>query len=564
MRRAFPTLLVGLGLVTATLTPNVSGAVSPAQRLLLLKKKTLPRVPADGNSVSTSLGALINRDVYIGKTSSLGLGADTKQLTMSFWINGTIDDQNPTNFLNGAILVTDPNGTCEVSAGSNNAPGLCVTFDSTSNVNLAFNFNDATGVNDNANSIKFLGGNGHAAQPSPGVWTHYLCSFDAATSAAACYKNGVNATANGDIVTTKLNNTIAFINGGTAPKGFYFGNLPGVVNSLQFAWFSDVVLARESIACTGVGTPFADCAGANTIPPSKLSGFISGGKPVALGATCSNPTGRQPEICLSGDGDDLIVNKGSAGNIFSVASLGIGGIQDPGSKKIFPAPYGPAGMTANQPTLKWIQQSAGGGAKTSPITVSKASMPIAVGDLLILAGTGNDNTNAGARPVTCPSGWSLLQAAYDTGEFNDAWACYHIANSTDAAASSFTATWTGGDYTFRWGALLMDYAQVGSVDVADAVTGASSTHMISKSGLTADTAGETLVNIFINPQANGVTYTPPSQGALRVREINGASKVQMIVVDEYGLGAGAAPTREVTRQSADSFQVLTFTLRPAS
>lgn len=133
---------------------------------------------------------------------------------------------------------------------------------------------------------------------------------------AAIYENGNNALTGGSppfalptalatfVGPVDLNDNGWFINSGSS--------FSQVGTNDQYGWIADVYESAQSIVCTGAGVPFADCTGTNTIPPSYVSKFISGGKPVNLGTNCTGPTGTQPVICLTGSGPAMLTNQGSA------------------------------------------------------------------------------------------------------------------------------------------------------------------------------------------------------------------------------------------------------------
>jgi hypothetical protein len=530
-------LLIGLA---ALLWP----ALASAQMLTL---GVGPGSFGPGITYSSSIGALFPQDVWVGTTTALGV-TNSKTLTYSFWIagannGGSNPGGNTTILLNGQSGAgTGPSSShCEVIAGT--SPGICPSFDS-SGVMAQFNFNNSTGSNHTTDAIKIDGVAGHTVFSSGG-WHHYLMSFDAAAQVWAIYVDGVDRKADGSFVMADFANTSPDLNNSS---GFALGNTSGGAAYGKWSWLADLFMAEESIVCTGAGTPFGDCAGANTIPPSKLAKFISGGKPVALGSDCSQPTGRKPEVCAVGGAAGMQTNTGSATTAWSTTAYYTGAA-------VYDAPYGPAGPPAHQATLKWLPQAqwvlASG---STSLTTTVMGMPIAQGDFIVLIASVVDSGTVNHN-VQCPTGgattWTQVGPAFDIYEDDSIVLCYGFAGSGETGADTFT--WTNSTYrSLEY--VFLDYGTtVASVDTG--ATGCLNTYTTSQSGcaqsisgtqsslktpsLTTSSANETVVSIFGNWNAGTKNMTVPTGTNGRFRVPYNGSAAQILIADKYAVSSGA-------------------------
>lgn len=486
----------------------------------------------------TPRGAFFPLDTWLGTATALGV-TNTGKITFAWWENGTNVNTNPTTIVNGGIFLSSLTTHCETD-GTHAAPGLCFSFDASPN-KAQFNMNNSTGLSNTTDKMEVAGV--PATTPFiPGTWNEYIVSVDTVNGNCAVVMNGVNA------VPGTFSCPLTFAT---------FTGFPDLNNSGGFhvfngaspaatGWLSEVWIGEESLVCTGLGAPFADCVTANTIPPSKIAGFVSGGKPVGFGATCTNPTGRQPEVCLTGDGTAMATNLGSASTAFSQnVNLSYG--QKFGMQK---APFGPAGVPANQPTLKWPPQWNSSATGTS-LTTNAGGNPIATGDFLIIVANIVDSSGTTNHSPTCPTGgastWTAITAADDPLGSTNGLVCYAVAGSGETGAD--TVSWTTANTrTTAW--MLLDYVGVGSVGATNSNVG-----LVSVSGTSIKTpstttvaAGSTLVSIFTNWDAGSATTwtVPGSPDELRYAVPKSASYGQIIVTDAYNVASGANTQKTVT------------------
>ena len=308
-------VLALLALISAS--PSFAGDhLSPAQTMRLAAVRTYnPNGPltSGGGDHAFGPGATLASykpagmffDQYhlLGATSGpLGV-TNTTAHTLAFWLNMSRQSGAQPNVLNGGLLVAVPFSPCEATAG--NAPGICLSIDSSS-YGAQWNFNDSTGTTTGA--TKFAAPGSAYMDALSGSWHHFLTSFDNTAGVWAVYVDGVNA-----------GWTRAAYNSGNVPDfnnalGWRFmnGSYPSINIS---AWASEIYESNTSVVCTGVGAPYTDCAGANTIPPSVLAKFVSGSgasaKPVNMGTNCQLVTGTAPQVCLTGA---MTSNTGTATN----------------------------------------------------------------------------------------------------------------------------------------------------------------------------------------------------------------------------------------------------------
>jgi hypothetical protein len=294
----------------------------------------------------------------------------------------------------------------------------------------------------------------------------------------------------------------------------------------------------------------------NTVAPATLAKFISGGKPVALGSTCQNPTGSTPVVCSIGNGTAMATNQGTASNAFTTNAVYTGGA-------LFAAPYGPAGAPAHQATLKWLPQWPAAEGSGTSMTTSVNGMPIATGDFLVIAfevGSSSSTNHAPACPTGGATTWTTVGPSFDAGEAFAAVLCYGFAGSGETGADTLTWTTSTDLRTARW--VYLDYGQtVASVDTG--ATGCyvtyNGTHTLCSQGgshsgntstiytasLTTSSANETVVSIFTHwNAAGGGVNAAPSAGVERFHVQDTGSPAQIEVSDLY-----AIPTSSNTQQS---------------
>ena len=313
--RLFRFLLAALALFTSPVF--ASEHLTPAQTTRLAAMRVYnPNGPGQigggahalgpGGAASVAynpLGMVFNQDTFLGVVNGpLGV-TNTQQHTLSFWMNGSRSTIASTSYINGTNLGSNPNTQCELS-GTGFSPGLCLGFDNSA-YGLQLNFDNSAGLTQTTDALTLDGPTTNWLLPFNGSWHHYLISLDTTASNFAVYVDGVKL---GFTATRWTNNLYPDFN---HAAGWRWGN--GSESPNVYWWFSDIYESTQSILCTGVGAPTPGCTGANMIDPATVAKFYNAG-PVDFGSTCANPTGRQPEICLTGSGSAMATNKGTATN----------------------------------------------------------------------------------------------------------------------------------------------------------------------------------------------------------------------------------------------------------
>ena len=536
----------------------------------------------DGSSYNP-LGAVFMSDVMAGVNgSALGV-TNTPQHTLSFWQNGsqTALTGFETTLMNGAVIWSAPGNKCEVTAGT--APGLCLSFDSSTS-GVQFNFNNSAGSTPASDAVKFNGpGSTSSALPTYGDWHHYLVSFDTAAGVWAVYVDGAPASYTATVFPANMQPD--FNNYG----GWWLGNSALSV-SVAYSWLAEVYESNRSIVCTGLNTPYTGCLTTGTISSGMLAKFYSGGKPVPLGTNCTGPDGAQPQICLTGSGAAMGTNQGSVaavttnslaqkttGAVFaqfattitmSAGPAGTGvaagwkvwdqttklpvgtvqswsgttlSLQSPyaanagGSGDILlftgspvlpvaAAPYGPAGIPAHQPTLRWVAE--GNQTLSTTITLNSGGNTIAVGDLLIAVMT-NSNSSGTAPTAPCPTQgtWTPIASPQDTVGDITTTLCYQIQGSavigkTNLALTSTPMTQPGRSQDW----MLLDFANASGVNVSGCYVTPSASASWNTATLTTTVPNTTLVSMVMNwSRGQGFILTPPATGITPYRSYNSGS-----------------------------------------
>lgn len=504
----------------------------------------------------------------------LGGVTNTAEATVAFWALGSTVQTGSTslNMLNSAVFSTGGTSAgCEPSTGG---IGWCSVPSDNSAVGTQFSFSDSTGSG-SAHGINLA-----ATTPAfvNGVWNFFIATYKqnhcnlyhavlggSATSIGTCPAN----------ITSAITNDLANANG-----AFMFNGLAGGVS---FGYIQDFYASQTYYGCTGAGTPVADCAADNTISPSQLAKFISSGKAVDLGPTCSKPAA-QPALCLTGDATGMVTNKGFATGLSLNHN---GGVTLAADATIDNAPYSAGvGIIPHEVTLRGApyanpnaaQTLVGGGTcgASSTCTFGASSngavqlpssglQPICTGvgtgingatgctgaDLRVLIVTLQASVTQHNPAAVCPTtdsvAWTLVQDPtnkFDTLEGMASFLCYKIATSgeTDTAPG---ATWFG-QMIPAW--TMLTYANVASVQQAAGLTSSTAqTSLVTATSGTLPAVASKLVSIWTAAEgsSNARLYTYTGTG---IRRLRGSDYLQTptYIVDE-DVAASAAIQRTLTR-----------------
>jgi hypothetical protein len=505
-------------------------------------------------------GAYIPQDTSIGVSSAIG-STDGPYIATAFWVKGnTSSVTNFTSLLNSSVMVGSLATMCEPNAAG--SPGICFSFDNSA-YKAQFNFNNATGTSASM-GVQVIG----APYVFPnGVWTSYVVAIDTVHGACGVAVNGVSAVP-GSFTCPATTGVIPNLNNS---GGFHLINAPvaGGNATIASGSIAEVWVAEQNLVCRGAGVPWADCAAANTIRPSYLSKFVSGtgpsARPVDLGANCAGPTGVQPELCFYGSGPQFLTNHGNtSGTVPSLAYTRALGSTQTVASSLQPSSYGPGGIPAGQPTLKWVQAS--NYALGTAFTTNAGGDPIAPGDFLIIVGNLVDSSGSTDHAPTCPSGgsltWTRISAAVNALGASNGIVCYALVPGGDTTETgAYTVNWTTATTrSVSWA--LLDYANVSGVGTTNGNVGLVSTTPTSiKTPASTTTAnGSTLVSIFTNWNAGAATtWTLPATDEMRFSLRKYSIFGQIIVTDQYAVASGSSTQKTVTMGS-NNFAGIGFTL----
>lgn len=492
-------------------------------------------------------GALMSTAASIGVTNA-------QTYTVSWWQWGqhvNPSSTNDTKFANTGGYSTN-GANCESPHD-----GFCAAFDN-SGAFMQNSFLDASGAGPN------ISGTGSGVMANQ-VWTHYLFSINLATGNAAVYVNNTNARASGLFTVPTIASVTPDLN---AVGGF--GLLNGhKLTDQGWGYQADFFLSTDDTVCKGtspitVGGISYACAAANTVPAALLAKFISpAGAPVDPGSTCANPTNRQPELCFAGSGSDYLVNKGFATNISGANAANWAYVPWSAGAFISPAPYGPLGIPAGQPTMRWHQGRTGAGAGLTTITTDAASSPIVTGELLVITLVGQDSSGTGNHSLSCPTGgtttFTALGPEIPAGQNTNSIICYGVIGAGETGAYAFS--WTGA-FTKTVGWQMSEYANVSAVDTAasGAQINASST-TCQNPNLTTSVANETVVSWCIDSNAVTKTFGPPPNGFNQQR-IKSVSGPEVMINTMYKVGLGGSTSNPITMSAADASAGYTLGLKP--
>ena len=550
-------------MLSATLAltlPAAALAGGPAQEdANLISEASAPR------RLYAPLGGLVNFDTWIGTLTALGV-TETSKMTVSWWAFGTINNANDTHALGGGLMGNDPGGLtsrCEEN-GVDVSPGLCLTFD-TSPHNALLSFNGPNGLTDPV----LISATGSPAVMQNGRWNHYLASIDTVKGLAAVAVNGLCCTAFTRGIPAsgylpEMNNSKGFGVGYTSTKG---GGATG------FLGIAEVYISEQSNVCSGAKRPSVmngvkvTCLAANTIPPEIIAKFFkiasvdgSTGLPVDLGPTCAEPTGTPPAaVCLTGSASGMLTNRAAVGGTFGIFTHT--GTTSPGPKQWFDMPYGPAGIPPHQATMRWIQSRKNAPVSGGTMTTDAASMPVAIGDLIVIWAEEGNNTGSASYDMKCPGGFTQVGPGIEGAASSNSEMCYKILAGGDTSGA-YTVRWRegGGQRTHGWA--MADYANVAAVDQAGFNTTGAVTNPNTASRVT-QAANETVVSALVSWDAQPVTFTPPGSATTRLRVPRTGDYGQIMVTDEYRVPKGSKTARTFTLSATNHAQTgYTLSLTP--
>lgn len=218
---------------------------------------------------------------YLTRGAGLTDAADSKLLTVSFWINKQGANGASEHIVHAAITgPTERNAI--VKGGGDNIQVVCRN----SAGSIILNVGTAT------DSFEVADG-----------WRHYLASFDLTSTAKRhIYVNDVDGYDPTFPGTTYTNDTIDF-----TVNEWVIGNRPDLARDLD-AYLADLWIAP------GVYIDF-------TVEANRRKFIDASGKPVYLGSDGSGPIGTAPLIFLSGPTADWHTNKGTGGGFTENGAL---------------------------------------------------------------------------------------------------------------------------------------------------------------------------------------------------------------------------------------------------
>jgi hypothetical protein len=475
--------------------------------------------------------------------------------------------------------VTASGTQCETTGGVNWAPGVCFSYDNNASFKGQFNLNDSVGVS-TSDAVKFQCNATNTCFGAAGPWHHHILTFDAHSGAYAYTLDGVNGAPTPLVTAAFISDVLINFN-----QGGGLGILNAYPGPYTFMGVSELIIDNaNSFACTGAGAPTTmagiavTCAGAHTVPPEIIARVYAAGAPVNPGTNCANVLGYQPSIlCMIGDATTFPVNAAAATNPFAL-SWNPNQVSATGSTFILmSAAYGPAGIPAHQPTMRWPPQATNNAPVPSNVMTTNANgEPITAGDLIVIDAS---TINASILPgqVNCPTGgsitWTQWSIADSTGKANHT-VCAGLAVTGDLGGAWALSCNNGnlcGTRANSW--VLMDYQQVNQttpIDTAASGTTAQTTGTAHASAsLTTANAGETLVTIFNNSQARSTTVTPPNvagvqtgMGRFRWQNPLSGNFAEAYVVDQYGVALGANTSRTFTSAPSGPASVFTLAINP--
>jgi hypothetical protein len=228
------------------------------------------------------------------------------------------------------------------------------------------------------------------------------------------------------------------------------------------------------------------------------------------------------------------------------------------------APYGPAGIPAHQATMKWLIAARNCTVTSLSCTTNAGNYPIASGDLLIIAASISNLSGTTDYAMQCPAGFTQVQGAdqNDTTESQNATACYKFAGGSESGAYAFS--WNTGGGANRHGWVMMDYANVASVDQVKGGVNTTTASPKTPSGLITTSSNETVVSILalVSTAVSANPVTAASGANTRYRAYKSGSVPQLMVVDRYGVASGSNPQETYTMSASDTSASYTLTLVP--
>jgi hypothetical protein len=530
---------------------NYSGSVKVERTQLLLGVTNSAATVA----AYTPSAVSFNQTARLGTTTALGV-TDTSRGLLSMWVKGSVSNTTlgitpDANWFAGLVNIACNNSA---TGTSETAPGICSVWDNASGVygTLRLNLNDTTGGP--AHTLQIL----KASLWSNTTWQHYLLVWDTnfanGSKQYAIYLNGTKvtgaaATDGSPSFIDNINNAAGWAINSTTTSGS-----PGSFD------IADVMMDTHT-------TGLVD--GSNNYTGS-LAAFISGGKPVDLGANCATPLASTPEICLKGTKSGFATNQGTASTALALTNpTGTSSA----TALLWNAPYGPGGPPAGKPVQQWITASHITGLTSGSTSFATNALANAIvqGDLLLLFVDLIDTSTAIDRGLITPTGWTLLSTTgaalpfhvTTSGNLPGNYAVYwKVAAAGDVTAAGAnwtnapTVSWatTNGNALRSAGFTLVDYTGTNAstpIQTASATMngGAGNNGVTSAAAASVTpTSTPTLLASASSYAGNAFIATPPGSQELRYRLTDkaGGGNGYTMVSDEALSSTAATGTRTAT------------------
>jgi hypothetical protein len=489
----------------------------------------------------------------------------------SIWLRGNVGSGGANIAKPGAVQLMNKNliGNLDaVTDDSEQDPGMNFTPDNSgagSTCTIRLNLIDSLGVGTLGHTGGGVNTLGNYGPPSiiNGAWEHYLWAYQTNLASGqkkqSLYKNGVRVLSATTDAGTGASFSVALNNNG------WFINATNSILSpawcdLAHVWFD----TPASMASYLSGS-----AGNWSIPAGVVSKFYNAG-PVDLGTDGSTPTGTQPlvfhEVRPDGVATDFSTNRGTGGTPTQIKTNTL-------SSKAFLSATSPS-VTPDRPYLvDFMNGNTGWSAGTSSgtnTTIPSNGIPIAVGDLLVMAVMmSQDTADSAHAPVV--TGWTLMPNTRKndtTSTWYTNFVLYYkvateaIAAGTEWSADKPTVTWSAGAafHAASW-SLWVYSSPTASITISDskAQNNANGVGYIAPS-ITAASGASLLVTGcgFYDWSNQPGDVGPPSAQSLRYKRADGASVNFPYLSDEAINASGLTGTRTWQTVSATKRPNVTF------
>lgn len=520
-----------------------------------------PAVHIDYNSAYGVGSALTSTGTTV-PGGDTGAVADSGDYTLSFWVQGLIGDaatgSNAQSQLFGnQWLANDPPGSVN---SAENQPGAEVNTDQANGYGTlrVNNGTSAAAVGDGG--VNECNGASVTAPVASNAPQHILISAHTTGTGSA---NKLLAAYVNDVLVVQG----CIYGGGTGAmlinfanaRGWFLANGTGAVAQGHYGDFtvSDVYFDMSHSIVTASNTILA-------ADRAKFATTDGTNRPVDLGPHCVLFNGFTPQICLTGNKTNFLVNKGT-----------VVGLTNSGAQLITDADYGPAGLLTHTVgvTGGFVESFAPAG--LTSYTTHSDGVAINSGDLVLLALWLVDNSNApGDHAPQCPSGFTGMVgtgftngASYDGSSTSptDLAVCWKIAGAGET-----------GHYQWNWTAVATRNANSGMLIFSgfNAAAPFDGVKVIKQSTLvnppaacasvTTTNANDRLYTAFFSFDLSSAKpgLTPPSGSNWVVHGKPGGVMPANGWADDQLVAAGATATKQWTAGATLRGQCLTIAIAP--